>query len=155
MYRKLVMKYNIPKLLILYLVPIPLFIIDICTFFWFQAPLSFLLFSFLLCASWYRFIPALILTGSLLLIAQSLVINQGFTPPLFIQLALIALLIICRERLYLTGAIPPLAFTAYFTLFYPFGPYTIEAIFVNLTAIGIFSLKLKTSKTRQSLMPIA
>ena len=159
------MRFFIPKLLILAILLGIFFVADICSFFWLQAHASYLLFSFLICCSWYSVNPLIVIAGSVLMAAQALVINQGFFIPLFAQLTILALLILLRERLYLTSAIPPIAFMIYLlatTLFwpidgilYPLQPYTMVTIFGNLTAIGIFSLKLKTSRTRQSLVPMA
>lgn len=132
-----------------------LFIIDICSFFWYHATISYLLLSLLMVTCWYRFNPILLAFGALLLASQALVIDQGMLIPLALQLAILLLLAICRERFYLTGAIPPLAFILYLGVIYPFKPYTMGTLFVNLIAIGLFSLKLKTSKTRQSLAPTA
>lgn len=159
------MKFFIPRLFLLTIFAVLFFIIDICSFFWLQTHVFYLLFSFLICCSWYLFTPLFLLFGTTLLSAQTLIIDQGFITPLFAQLTILALLTMLRDRLYLTRAIPPLAFLAYYAITTHFWPiiaplqlqesYTIMAIFGNLTAIGIFSLKLKTSKTRQSLVPIA
>jgi len=159
------MKKKISQLLFLAILCIVLFITDICTFFWYQAAISYLLFSFLLCCSWYSFTPMILSLGLLLLATQALIINSGVLPGFLTQAALLFALVILRERLYLRNTIPALAFLIYYLIITYFLPlhsrpflpesYTIMALFGNLIAIGIFSLKLKTSRTRQSLVPIA
>lgn len=127
--------------------------------------LSFILFSLLIPLFWYRPSIIALVAGPLFLATESFVIYQEQWWPFILAIAILALCPLLKTKIYGSPALPTLlggvyvgimyALQAYWGRYYPATPYTIGILFANLILILIFSLKLQTSKTGQSLTPLA
>lgn len=135
--------------------------LDIIAYFALAHQLLFFLVSTLIVLFWYRPSLNLLTLAPLFLAAQSLIIYETTWWPLLLAFAAIALCLFLKPQVYSTPLYPLLLGLGYIGIILFLDPhsessqtampYTIGIVFANLILISIFSLKLQTSKTGQSL----